>query len=183
MTRALSAKLIAVAFLALVGQDFLKSTVLASSIPKVDALTTDERATLLGYAKDTWRSFQELTWPNGLPADCLYHEGNGWSRRLTHTSPTNIGAYLWSIVAAERLNLIDPVEAESRLDQTLKTLAGLERTHGFFLNELDPRSGTALNLLLLPRHRPGCWTESRSFNRPARLRAPEPICRCDGRDS
>jgi hypothetical protein len=155
MTRAFSAKLIAVAFLAVVGQDFLKSTVLASSTPKVDALTTDERATLLGYAKDTWRSFQEVTWPNGLPADCLYHEGNGWSRRLTHTSPTNIGAYLWSIVAAERLNLIDPVEAESRLDQTLKTLAGLERTHGFFVNELDPRSGTALKLFPVdsqPRH-------------------------------
>ena len=94
------------------------------------ALYLGIEATLLGYANDTWRSFQELTWPNGLPADCLYHEGNGWSRRLTHTSPTNIGAYLWSIVAAERLNLINPVEAESRLDQTLKTLAGLERTHG-----------------------------------------------------
>ena len=155
MTRAFSAKLIAVVLLALVCQDLLRSTLLASPTAKVDALTMEERATLLGYAKDTWRSFEELTWPNGLPADSLCHKGDGWSRPLTHTSPTNIGAYLWSVVAAERLKLIDPAEAASRLDQTLKTLAGLERTHGFFCNELDPRSGTAQKFFPVdsqPRH-------------------------------
>jgi hypothetical protein len=143
MTRASAAKLIALVLLAVLYQEFLRSTLLASPMAKVDALTTEERATLLGYAKDTWRSFEELTWPNGLPADSLCRNGDGWSRPLTHTSPTNIGAYLWSVVAAERLKLIDPAEAASRLDRTLKTLAGLERTHGFFCNELDPSSGTA----------------------------------------
>ena len=79
----------------------------------------DERATLLGYAKDTWRSLQELSWPNGLPADRLCHEGGGWSRALTHTSPANIGAYLWSVVAAERLKLLDPAEARCRASTKL----------------------------------------------------------------
>src|SRR5271167_4642769 len=123
MTRAFSAKLITVVLLALLCQDFLRSTLLASPTARVDALTMEERATLLGYAKDTWRSFKELTWPNGLPADSVCHKGDGWSRPLTHTSPTNIGAYLWSVVAAERLKLIERAEAASRLDQTLKTLA------------------------------------------------------------
>ena len=92
MTRAFSAKLIAVVLLALLCQDVLRSTLLASPTVRVDALTMEERATLLGYAKDTWRSFEELTWPNGLPADSLCHKGDRWSRPLTHTSPTNIGA-------------------------------------------------------------------------------------------
>ena len=91
MMRAFSAKLIAVVLLALVCHDFLSSTVLAAPMARVDALTTEERATLLGYAKDTWRSFEELTWPNGLPADSLCHKGDVWARPLTHTSPTNIG--------------------------------------------------------------------------------------------
>ena len=55
MTRAFSAKLIAVVLLALVCQELLRSTLLASPTARVDALTTEERATLLGYAKDTWR--------------------------------------------------------------------------------------------------------------------------------
>jgi hypothetical protein len=146
MARAFSAKLIAVVLLAVGCQDFLSSTVPAAEPAKVVELTTDERATLLGYAKGTWRSFQELTWPNGLPADCVCEKGGGWSRSLTHTSPANIGAYLWSVVAAERLKLIDSAEARSRLEQTLKTLEGVERTHGFFVNELDPRSGAATKL-------------------------------------
>jgi hypothetical protein len=111
-----------------------------------DTLTVAEKATLLGYAKDTWRSFEELTWPNGLPADCVCQEGKSWSRRLTHTSPTNVAAYLWSVVAAERLHLITAEDARSRLAQTLATLAGVKRSHGFFVNELDPRSGTAVTL-------------------------------------
>ena len=152
MTRALATKLTALVLVAVSSQTWLKSTLLAAPMASVDVLTMDERATLLGYAKDTWRSFRELTWPNGLPADCVYQKGDGWSRPLTHTSPTNIGAYLWSIVAAERLKLIDPAEAASRLDQTLKTLAGVERTHGFFVNELDPQSGTAVKLFPVDSH-------------------------------
>src|ERR1700733_4198156 len=90
MTRASAAKLIALVLLAVVCQEFLRSTLLASPMAKVDPLTTEERATLLAYAKDTWRSFEELTWPNGLPADSLCRNGDDWSRPLTHTSPTNI---------------------------------------------------------------------------------------------
>jgi hypothetical protein len=123
----------------------------ASDGPQTNSLTAAEKATLLGYAKDTWRSFQELTWPNGLPADCVCHQGTSWSRRLSSTSPTNIAAYLWSVVAAERLHIIAAEEARSRLARTLTTLAGVKTTHGFFVNELDPRSATAQTLFPFDR--------------------------------
>jgi hypothetical protein len=150
----LAMKRIAVLLLALAAQDCLRLSAPASEA-KADVLTSEERAALLLYAKDTWRSFEELTWPSGLPADCVYHEGAGWARRLSNTTPTNIAAYLWSVVAAERLHLISPAEARSRLGQTLTTLASVKRTHGFFPNELDPRSGAVLRLFPVdnqPRH-------------------------------
>jgi hypothetical protein len=87
-----------------------------------------------------------LTLPSGLPADSLSRDGEGWSNPLSHTSPTNIAAYLWSTLAAERLHLIGSSEARSRLDRTLATLAGMDRTHGLFFNMLDPRTGAVLKV-------------------------------------
>ncbi len=146
MKRVLPLTPFAVILLAIGALDCLRSRLTAAETSRPEALTIEERATLLGYAKDTWRSFEELTGPNGLPADCVYHQGAGWSRRQTNTSPTNIAAYLWSVVAAERLHLITGDEARSRLAQTLATLEGVQRSHGFFVNELDPSSGAARKL-------------------------------------
>ena len=70
------------------------STLLASPTGRASALTEDERATLLRYANDTWRSFERLTPPSGLPADSLPRDGEGWSNPLSQTSPTNTAAYL-----------------------------------------------------------------------------------------
>src|SRR5918993_1494107 len=76
-------------------------------------------ATLERYARDTWASFAAMTpQSSGLPADVL--EGDG--RRSVQTSTTNIGAYLWSAVAAERLGIIDRKELIRRADRTLTTL-------------------------------------------------------------
>ena len=47
----------------------------------------------------------------GLPADFVKFDGT----RSTPTSPTNIGAYLWSAVAAERLGIIGHRETVARL--------------------------------------------------------------------
>src|SRR5271157_5963020 len=91
-----------------------ESTLPASPTGRASALTADERATLLRYANDTWRSFERLTLPSGLPADCLSRDGEGWSIPFSQTSPTNIAAYLWSTLAAERLHLIGSSEARSR---------------------------------------------------------------------
>jgi hypothetical protein len=63
--------------------------------------------------------------------------------RSTPTSPTNIGAYLWSAVAAERLGIIGHGEAVTRLTRTLGTLETMERGNaGQYFNWYDIRDGS-----------------------------------------
>jgi hypothetical protein len=114
--------------------------VLALSAP---ASAASDRDTMRGYAADTWRSFQLLTYPhNGMPADNVSAAGE----RSRYTSPTNIGTYLWSTIAARDLGIIKPHQARTRMDQTLTTLAGLERHEpsGQFYNWYDPLTGEKL---------------------------------------
>src|SRR5262249_60152990 len=117
MTRASLTRRIAAGLLALAWQDGLRTTVPAASPLHAGALTSEERATLLEYAGATWRSFERLTLPSGLPADSLPRRGDRWSDPVMWTSPSNIGAYLWSVLAADRLHLIGPPEARSRLQR------------------------------------------------------------------
>src|SRR5215212_3337264 len=71
-------------------------------------LSAAQRETLLGYARDTWAGFVAMTEEDtGLPADSLSSDGT----RSVQTSTTNIGAYLWSTVVAERLGIIGHGEA------------------------------------------------------------------------
>ena len=102
-----------------------------------------DRALLSGYARDTWRSFDALALPSGLPADMLSKTADGWST-VNYTSPSDIAAYLWSTLAAEDLNIIDRGEATARMGRTLQALLKLERSHGFFCNWYDPRDGSLL---------------------------------------
>jgi hypothetical protein len=103
-------------------------------------LGESQKATLERYARDTWRSVAAMAQPGGLPADGLKRSPDGAWLPTGKTSPTDIAAYLWSILAAERLGLIDPAEANHRLDRTLGALARLDRAHGFFFNQYDPRT-------------------------------------------
>src|SRR5436305_8035408 len=92
-----------------------------------------DRAILGGYARDTWKSFDALALPSGLPADMMSRTADGWST-ANYTSPSDIAAYLWSIIAAEDLQIITSEEASARLGRTLEALEKLERSHGFFYN-------------------------------------------------
>ena len=66
------------------------------------------------YAADTWRSFVAMTdAESGLPADSLHADGT----RSVQTSTTNIGAYMWSALVAEKLRIIGHGETVSRLDE------------------------------------------------------------------
>jgi Putative glucoamylase/Protein of unknown function (DUF3131)/RTX calcium-binding nonapeptide repeat (4 copies) len=79
------------------------------------------------YADGTWASFVAMTDEHtGLPADFVDKDGT----RSTPTSPTNIGAYLWSAVAAERLGIISHREAVARLGRTVTSLEHMERGGG-----------------------------------------------------
>jgi hypothetical protein len=106
-------------------------------------LSPADLALLSSYARDTWKSFDALALPTGLPADMLSKTADGWAR-VNYTSPSDIAAYLWSTMAAEDLGIIDREAAASRLSRTLETLVKLDRSHGFFLNWYDPRDGSTL---------------------------------------
>ncbi|HEX2177797.1 MAG TPA: glucoamylase family protein [Nocardioidaceae bacterium] len=109
----------------------------ASAHARVDAV--DQRL-LRTYAKDTWRSFVAMVHPRtGLPDDNIggdLHPGS----RAGYTSPTNIGAYLWSTVTARDIGLISADEARERMTRTLTSVAKLERHEdsGMFYNWYDP---------------------------------------------
>jgi hypothetical protein len=100
-------------------------------------------ATLQRYAVATWQSFVAMTDPqSGLPTDQLHADGT----RDVQTSTTNIGAYMWSAVAAERLGIIGHDELVARLDRTITTLEHMERHEpdGQFYNWYDHRTGAKL---------------------------------------
>jgi hypothetical protein len=111
-----------------------------------DRLTRADLRTLRGYAADTWRSFEAMTVPgSGLPADNIGGDLDPGDR-AGYTSPTNVGSYLWSTVAARDLRLISRREAHDRMALTLATLATLDRhdASGQFYNWYDPVTGDVL---------------------------------------
>ncbi len=106
----------------------------------------DSQAVLQRYAADTWRSFEAMTVPaTGLPADNIGGDLSPGSRS-GYTSPTNIGAYLWSTVAARDTGLIGAAEARERMATTIQTIGRLERhdASGMFYNWYDPATGEKL---------------------------------------
>ena len=105
-----------------------------------------EPAVLDTYLRDTWNSFTAMVDPGtGLVSDNVGGDLQG-STRAAYTSPTNIGAYLWSTVVAQDTGLISLAESRSRIRQTLATLATLEKHEpsGMFYNWYDPKTGDKL---------------------------------------
>ena len=102
-----------------------------------------QQETLLRYARDTWASMVAMTDPNsGLPADSLNANGTA----SVQTSTTNIGAYMWSTLVADKLGIIKHKEAIARLKRTLITLATMERDQpsGQFYNWYNHLTGAKL---------------------------------------
>jgi Putative glucoamylase/Protein of unknown function (DUF3131) len=150
MNRAVLARLLSLC-LTLVGS-MTACVVSATEVtPSASRLTSEERTELLIYARDTWRSFDRLAFASGLPADSMVRDATGWVVPSLKTSPTDIAAYLWSVLAAERLKIIGHEEGQARLKRTLETLERMERFSGFYFNDLDPRTGDALRFSPLDR--------------------------------
>jgi hypothetical protein len=108
-------------------------------------LSSADRQTLRDYAAATWQSFVGMVDPNsGLPADKLGTDGT----RSVETSTTNIGAYLWSTLVAERLGIIAHAEAVQRMTKTIGALETMERHEpsGQFYNWYDHRTGAKLTV-------------------------------------
>jgi Putative glucoamylase/Protein of unknown function (DUF3131) len=122
------------------------TTLLALSVALVAATAATAKSphdTLRTYAADTWHSFDMMLYPEtGLVADNVSAAGD----RARYTSPTNIGTYLWSTIAARDLGLISAAEARTRIARTLATVSTLERhtASGQFYNWYDPATGAKL---------------------------------------
>jgi hypothetical protein len=104
-------------------------------------LTAHQRSVLHGIAADTWRFYGDDVDPvTHLPLDNL---GPG-AVRGAYTSAANIGVYLWAVVAARDLHLIDTVTAQRMASATLREVAGLKRYDGFLYQWYDTANGKVL---------------------------------------
>jgi cyclic beta-1,2-glucan synthetase len=105
--------------------------------------TTDARALRL-IARRTWRFFETFVTEaeHMLPPDNFQEDPKPIVAR--RTSPTNIGLYLLSTVAARDFGWIGTVEAVQRIEATLATMERLKRFRGHFFNWYDTSDLRAL---------------------------------------
>ena len=100
-------------------------------------LLHDNSPLLRGYARLTWRFFDDLVGPktNWLPPDntqlALHLEV------ANRTSPTNIGLWLCSALTARDLGYLTADDLLERSSHTMDTLEGLQRYEGHLLNWYD----------------------------------------------
>jgi cellobiose phosphorylase len=110
-------------------------------------LSTTDRRELRLCARRTWYFFETFVTAeeNWLPPDNFQEEPRAV---VAHrTSPTNIGLYLLSVVAARDFGFVTLGEVATRLGATLTTIERLEKREGHILNwyetttlkPLDPR--------------------------------------------
>jgi cyclic beta-1,2-glucan synthetase len=107
----------------------------AKSVP----LTCAEAQTLRLIARRTWSFFERFVGPedHALPPDNFQEDPRPV---VAHrTSPTNMGLYLLSVAAARDFGWLGTVDCVGRLEETLRTMAGLERYRGHFYNWYDTR--------------------------------------------
>jgi len=100
-------------------------------------LSPEDRRFLRQIACQTWRYFDDFVGPqtNWLPPD-----NSQESLRIElaqRTSPTNIGLWLLSAVAAYDFGILTRDQMIERTSATLATLQGLERYEGHWLNWYD----------------------------------------------
>ena len=92
---------------------------------------------LRSIARRTWRFFETFVTAEEhmLPPDNFQEEP---TPVVAHrTSPTNIGLYLSSVIAANDFGWLGMIETVERLEATLKTMNTLERCRGHFYNWYD----------------------------------------------
>lgn len=116
---------------------FVSTQVRADDDPAVD------RAVLYSIAADTWKFYAaDIDPATNLPMDNLTWAGGGsLSGKGQYTSASNIGVYLWAVVAAKDLNLISRSKADSLISATLTSVATLDRYQGLLYQWYDTSNG------------------------------------------
>lgn len=103
------------------------------------AATPDDARQLRLIALSTWRFFVTFVTPEGnwLPPDNFQEDPEPV---VAHrTSPTNLGLYLLSAIAARDFGWAGTAETVERLETTLATMARMPRHDGHFFNWYDIR--------------------------------------------
>lgn len=112
----------------------------ASAPPPDDGalpVAAEDARTLRLAARRTWRFFETYVTQgeNFLPPDNFQEDPEPV---VAHrTSPTNIGLYLLSVVAARDFGWIGTSDAVEKLEETFATLDRMERQRGHFFNWYD----------------------------------------------
>jgi cyclic beta-1,2-glucan synthetase len=104
---------------------------------KEPALQHEDRQALRRIARMTWGFFETFVTSEDhwLPPDNFQEDPKGQAAH--RTSPTNIGLYLLSALAAHDFGYLSLPALLERIEKTLDTLEGLERFHGHFANWYD----------------------------------------------
>jgi hypothetical protein len=126
--------------------------------------TKAQRASLLSIARDTWKFYSADVDPNThLPLDNLTYAGGSATPTAygRYTSASNIGVYLWAVVAANDLGLIKRPQARAQLAATLTEVAKLKRFSGFLYQWYDTTTG---RLIRNPNDAFDCTSEQPTFD-------------------
>src|SRR5581483_8143993 len=119
----------------------------ASPVSTYGGLSTAQRTSLLGIARDTWKFYgPDVDQATSLPLDNVTFAGGsatptGYGR---YTSAANVGVYLWAVVSAGDLGLIGRAEERQRVRDTLTEVGRLPRDHGFLYQWYDTTTGHVL---------------------------------------
>jgi hypothetical protein len=107
------------------------------------SLSPPQVNTLRMIARDTWNFYAaDVDANTSLPRDNIGF--NGAPPKGNYTSPTNIGVYLWSIVAASDMGLITPHQAVVLIGNNITTVERLRKWNGFLLSWYDTTNGHCL---------------------------------------
>ena len=107
--------------------------------PDQSLLSDTESESLRLTARRTWHFFETFVTAEDhmLPPDNFQEDPRPV---LAHrTSPTNLGLYLLSVLAARDFGWLGITSVVDRLEETLRTMDQLERFRGHFFNWYDTR--------------------------------------------
>jgi hypothetical protein len=131
----------------------LPAATLAQTVPpgavappaQKQTFTPEQRRALEAIARDTWNFYgydADIDPNTDLPRDNIGFQGA--PAQGNYTSPTNIGLYMWSIVAAQDMHLITRHEELTRLGRVITTVERLRKYQGFLLSWYDTSTGHCL---------------------------------------
>lgn len=104
---------------------------------KEKELSSNERSIITSFAAAGWRFFEEnvTAAENHLPPDNI--QETPVPRKAGRTSPTNIGFYLVSVLAAADMSFITSEELFNRINSTVDTVIRLPKYKGLLYNWYD----------------------------------------------